>query len=71
MDILGTMIAVVAALIVNAIAIVALVIGWLFIVVIFTDGSINWLDFWLIIGMIAGVYVGVRIYREEHAAGRM
>lgn len=71
MDILGTMIAVVAALIVNAVAIVALIIGWLFIAVVFTDGNVNWLDFWLIIGMIAGVYVGLRIYREEHARGTM
>jgi len=69
MDILGTMIAVVAALIVNAVAIVALIIGWLFIAVILTDGSWDWLDFWLIIGCIVGAWVGFRIYKEEKARG--
>lgn len=69
MDILGTMIAVVAALIVNAVAIVALIIGWLFIVVILGDNSLDWLDFWLIIGMIMGAWVGFRIFKEERARG--
>lgn len=66
---IGDMIGVLAALIVNAAAIIFLLILWGMIFFILADGVWDSMDIGVIIGSLIGLAIGIKIFQEERARG--
>lgn len=66
---IGEMLGIIAALIVNAGAILFLLCLWLILFFILTDGTFDEMDIGVLVGLLIAIPICRQIYREERARG--